>query len=313
MGGGVGLILAVGLISACSGQANDATSSSAASDAAGGSAALTAELAKGPAAGTQNVDRQVVYTGSLTIRVADAEKAADQALGFAEDVDGYVGTQDSQLEGEREVKITLRVPADEFDEVMAKAAGLGTVQKRSLDSDDVTDQVVDLEGRLENAKASTERLRELLSRAENIDNIATLEDRLTQREAEIEQILGQLEVIESEVQYATVRLTLTEKEAPTVSDDLPGPLEALRAGAVTVVNLLVVLAAGIAFLLPFVPFVLLGWFGFRAWRKRHPKPTKGPFPSRAAWPGDPLPPPPDAQGPSDDESALGTPGGSPVA
>ncbi|MCU1369181.1 MAG: lipoprotein, partial [Ilumatobacteraceae bacterium] len=273
IGGAVGLIVAVSALGACGGTGDEATSRSGSADSAGGgSAALKAELAKGPAAGTQLQDRQVVYQGSLTIRVPDAEKAADRALRFADDVDGYLGQQDSQLEGEREVKVTLRVPAEDFDDVMAKAAELGTVQARSVDSDDVTDQVVDLEGRLENAQASSERLRELLAKAENIDNIAVLEDRLTQRESEIEQISGQLEVIGNDVQFATISLTLTEKDAPAVSDDLPAPLDALRAGFVTLVSVLVVLLAAVAFALPFVPFLLVGWFGIRAWRRRHPKP-----------------------------------------
>jgi hypothetical protein len=326
VGGAVGLILAVGVLGACSGAGDESSSKTAADSASGGSAALKAELAKGPAAGTQLQDRQVVYRGKITIRVADAEKAADQALGFADDVDGYLGQQDSQLEGEREVKVTLRVPADDFDDVMAKAAKLGTVQARTVDSDDVTDQVVDLEGRLENAKASSERLRELLTKADTVETITVLEERLTQRESDIEQLSGQLEVLGNDVQYATISLTLTEKDAPAVSDDLPGPLDALRAGFVTLVSILVVVLAAVAFALPFVPFILLGWFGIRAWRKRHPKEPPPRFEPHT-WPGSPghpgsgpLPPPPTPPagpaapaGPADDESPLGATEGTPVA
>lgn len=279
-------MVAVGVLGACSGADDQSSSRSAASlDAGGGSQALAAELNDGPAIGSQTDPRRdVISNGSLTIRVSDAEEAADRALAIADDADGYVGKQDSQLEGEREVKVTLRVPSDAFDEVMAKAAKLGTVQARTVDAEDVTDQVVDLKGRLETAQASADRLRELLGTAENIQNIAALEDRLTQREAEIEQISGQVEVLQDQVAFATVKLTLTEKDAPTVSKDLPGPLESLRAGAVTVVNILAVALAALAFAVPFLPFVLLAWLGIRWWRKRHPKVDRNPFPT--------LPPPP---------------------
>jgi hypothetical protein len=298
VGGFVGLVLAASALGACSGTAGQSSKASgpAQADSGAGSATLAAELAKGPEAGTQAEDRQVVYKGSLTVRVPNAEKAADQAEGFADDADGYLAKQDSQLEGDREVAITLRVPADEFDDVMAKVAKLGTVQVRKVDSEDVTDQVVDLKGRLENARASTERLRALLQKAENVQNIAALEDRLTQREGEIEQISGQLEVIENDVRYATVSVTFTEKDEPAVSDDLPGPLQALKAGGVAFVTVVLGLLAALAFALPFLVVAGLGWFGYRRWRRSHPKPDR---PASPPWPSasPPLPPPPDATEP----------------
>lgn len=310
-------MVAVSVLGACSGVSTSDRSSnkSATMDSAGGSAQLAAELNDGPAIGTQTAPRRdVIYNGSLTIRVSDAEQAADRALALADDANGYLSKQDSQLEGDREVKVTLRVPASRFDDVMTKAAKLGTVQARTVDSEDVTDQVVDLKGRLANAQASTERLRALLAKAENVANIATLEDRLTQREAEIEQISGQIEVLQNDVTYATVRLTLTEKDAPTVSKDLPGPLESLRAGAIAVVNILVVALAAVAFAVPFLPFVLLAWFGFRWWRKRHPKAEPRPFPpATGGWPGAPAPPPPAAPPAPAPETALGATEDAPVS
>ncbi len=292
----VGLILAVSVVGGCSGTADEqskAAMDTSAESAGGSSAALARELAKGPVAGTQIEDREVVYKGSLTVRVPDAEKAADEAVGFADEAGGYLGKQDSELEGDRQVDVTIRVPAEEFDKVMTKAAALGKVQARKVDSEDVTDQVVDLEGRLENAQVSTERLRTLLAKAENVQNIVAIEDRLTQREAEIEQISGQLEVIEDEVKYATVRVTFTEKDEPAVSDDLPGPLQALKAGGVAFVTVVLGLLAALAFALPFLVVALLVWLGFRRWRRSHPKAER---PVPPPWPGatSPLPPPPDA-------------------
>lgn len=282
-----GLVVAAGLIGACSDSDSKAsqTAGDAASESGGGSAALAAELAKGPAAGTQAVDRKVIYDGSVTVRVGDAEAAADRAIAIAGDVDGFLGKQDSQLEGDRRVDVTLRVPAEDFEDVMAKVAALGKVLDRKVDSEDVTDQVVDLEGRLENARASSQRLRELLAKAENVQNIAALEDRLTQREAEIEQISGQLEVTLDKVDFATVSATFTEEDEPAVSDDLPGPVQALKAGGVAFVTVVLALLAALAFALPFLLVALVAWYGYWRWRRSRPAPAS------------PLPPPPDAPDP----------------
>lgn len=292
----VSLVLAAGVLVAARGgtteRASNKTSESALDAGGGASAELASQLNKGPAAGTQIDDREVIYKGSLTVRVEDAEAAADKALALADDAGGYLGKQDSQLEGDRQVDVTLRVPADAFDEVMAKVAKLGTVQSRTVDSEDVTDQVVDLQGRLENARASSERLRALLAKAENIENIAALEDRLTQREAEIEQISGQLEVIGNDVKYATVRATFTEKDQPQVSDDLPGPVQALKAGGVAFITVVLGLLAALAFALPFLVVAVVAWMGYRRWRRRHPK-AERPVPPPWPTPSAPRPPPPD--------------------
>jgi hypothetical protein len=307
------VVLAIGamlLVGACSGADERSSDTSAdeasAGDAGGASAARRAELNRGPAAGTQLEDRDIVYSGSITIRVRDAEDAATDAAELAGGAGGFVAAQDSQLEGDREISMTLRVPSDRFEEVADQAAELGVVQARTVDSEDVTDQVVDLEGRLENAQASAKRLRELLATAQVLDNMVVLEERLAQRESDIEQIQGQLEVLDDRVTLASLDLTLTEKAAPTVSDDLPGPLESLRAGAVAVGNLLLLLLAAVAFLVPFSPFLLGGWW---LWRRR----ARSKRAKRAAEAEALRPPPPAGwpaatvgAGPGPADSPLGT-------
>ena len=146
--------------------------------------------------------------------MTDVVKAAEQAQKLADDVDGYLAKQEADLEGDQEVTATLRVPSDDFERVMSDLADLGRVQERNVDSDDVTDQVVDLEGRLANARTSAERLRALLAKAENVPNIIAIEGELTKRETEIEQITGQLQVLQDQVHYATVTVRFTERDEP---------------------------------------------------------------------------------------------------
>ena len=287
-----GLLLVAGVLGACS-KAQDkfsnvsaeVTSSDGGGSSSGGSdAADTARLTTGAAVpkeanvGSQVAeDRDVIYTGTLTVRVTDAEQAADDARDLADAAGGYLASSDAELEGDRQVKVTLRFPAEDFDEVMADVAELGHVDGSKIDSKDVTDQVVDLQGRLENAQTSAERLRELLAEAQDVQHVIAIEDRLTQREVEIESITGQLEVLQDQVDLATVRATFTEKEQAAVSDDLPGPLAALRAGGVAVVNIGAFAVAAVAFALPFIPFALLAWWLMRRWRRnRLPAPPVQP-------------------------------------
>ncbi len=299
------VVLVVGValaLSACSGAEDQ--SSSAGDEASGAaeasaSAALRAELNRGPAAGSQLEGREIVYTGSMTLRVDDAEATSAEAARIAGEAGGFVSAQDAELQGVQEITTTVRVPADRFTEVADEISELGTVVARQVDSDDVTDQVVDLEGRLENARASADRLRELLAEANDVNHVVAIEDRLAQREADIELIAGELEVLEDQVALATLEVTLTERASPTVNDDLPGPVEALRAGAVALVNVLLVLLAVVAFLLPFTPFAVGGWWLWRRHRRRREV-------RRAAQRAE-LPPPPQwpAAAPAGADTPLG--------
>lgn len=108
---------------------------------------------------------------------------------------------------------------------------------------------------------------ELLGEAENLQNVIAIEDRLTQRETEIESLTGQLEVLGDRAALATIEVAFVERDDPAVSDDLPGPLEALRAGVVALANVTLVLAAAVAFALPFAPFAALGWYLARRVRR----------------------------------------------
>lgn len=240
-------------------------------------------------------DRQVAYTGSVTVRVDDPVDAAEEARAVADRAGGYLSRSGARLEGDQEVTLTLRIPAEAFEDVLAEVAELGEVLRRDVDSEDVTDQVVDLEGRLENARTSAERIRELLAKAEQVQNLITLEDRLTQRQTEIEALEGQLQVLGDRVALATIDVTLTEERDVEVSDDVPGPAKALRAGAVAVVNVGQVALAAAAFLLPFAPFLLLaGWLWRRAARRRRARRERL------------LPPPPPAASVGGRATPLGT-------
>ena len=54
----------------------------------------------------------------------------------------------------REARLTLKVPPDTFEPVVAGLVELGLPLKRASKAQDVTDQVVDLEGRLRTSQAS---------------------------------------------------------------------------------------------------------------------------------------------------------------
>ncbi len=247
--------------------------------------------------GTPADDREIIYTAEATVRVDDVEEASTAATTIAEEAEGYLAGQDADLEGDRSSTLTIRVPSDRFRPTLDALVDLGEVQVRSIDSTDVTDEVVDLTGRLETVRTSADRLRALLAEAGDTAQVIAIEQELAEREIEIEALEGRLRVLDDQASLATITVRYTEEDEtpPKVDEDLPGPLEALRAGWVALLTVLKVLLAVALFVLPFVPVVAAGWFVVRWIRRRRPKPEPR---SMGGWPpagsAGPLPPTPPA-------------------
>ena len=129
--------------------------------------------------------------------------------------------------------LTLRVPTDSFQEVLGELEALGKVLAQRIDTDDVTEQVVDLESRIASARRSVERVRELLDGSGDVVQLAAVERELAQREADLESLLGSQRVLDDQVALATIRLDLRQPEAVVEPDDddaLPGSSAGWRAG-----------------------------------------------------------------------------------
>lgn len=248
----------------------------------GAGAAAEAEGAGGagvtPALDLVAADRDVVRTGTMRVTVADAPVAAGEVRAIAGEVGGFVADERVQA-GDGRVTVTMRVPADAFDDVRAEVRELGDVSDEEVKARDVTAEVVDLDSRIASLRASVERLRDLLGRAGNVDQLAAVEGELAGRETELEALLGQQRVLADQVALGTLTVELGEDPPPRPSADAAGFGDGLRRGWVLMVDggRLALAAAG--FLLPFAAAALPAALAVRWWRARRvagPPPGAGP-------------------------------------
>lgn len=247
---------------------------------AAGSAATGATGATQPAASTVGIavaltpGNDVVYTGTLDVRVDDVDAAARDAQRRVAALGGYLFSQRSAAaNGAPSATLIFKLPPVSFVGAVDALASLGDEVSRNLQADDVSAQVVDLESRLRTAQASLERTRGLLERASGMNDIVTLEREVAARETTVEQLQGQLRVIRAQVAAATLTVTIGEKPeddpAPAAEPgrDLPGVLDGLKAGADALLVTLRVIGLVLATALPWVvPAAALWWVGRRVVR-----------------------------------------------
>lgn len=281
--------LVVALAAGCAGESGRDSSSESATEAPGaapadsGVAADEAASAGGGSSGESalGVDtravaaaREIVRTGSMQLSVDDAEDGATAVARIAGDAGGFVADEQARVR-DHEVDITVRVPADGFEDVRGEIAGLGDVVEQTVEAQDVTAEVVDLDSRITSLERSVERLRGLLSEAGDVGQLAMVEGELAGRETELEALQAQQRVLADQVALGTLDVHLSEDEAITLSEDTPGFMDGLRSGLVAIVYGGRIALTGLGFALPFlVPAALA--FGMYRWLRRRAAPAEQP-------------------------------------
>ncbi|GAB3911357.1 hypothetical protein GCM10029964_117050 [Kibdelosporangium lantanae] len=236
-------------------------------------------------------NRQLVQTARIQMTVPDPVAGVMAARGVATSLNGFTGQEESNGDN---ATITLRVPADKFDVAIDQLAKLpgARITAQHKQADDVTDQVVDLDARLATQRASVDRMRALLAKANSVSEVAQVESELTRREADLESMESRRATLGGQVALSTVVLQLGREIPPPA----PKPAEQ-KAGFVTgltggwgafgdmVNGLLVALGALLPFLVTLAVAGVVYLYIRRQRRKTRPKP-----------PSTPAPPPPTVQG-----------------
>jgi len=165
------------------------------------------------------VDRQVITTGWVTVKVESPLDAAREAVRITERAGGRVdGRSEYAPQGDSDggsATLTLRVPADDLTGILDDLKALGQVQEVSLNSSDVTMETQDLDARISALSASIDRLLALLATATDTDALITLETAISDRQAELESLEAQRRYLADQVAMSTITLQLvTETVVP---------------------------------------------------------------------------------------------------
>jgi hypothetical protein len=290
-----GLAVLAGLVGACSGRGDDdeagmssaesgdapevapetdsPTSGDSGDEAAGGAAEGETAAGESSALDLVAAQRDVVRTGSVWVTVDRATEAGGEVRTIAEEAGGFVADEQVRA-ADGTVTVTVRVPSDGYQDVLAEVGELGDVSEQDVQATDVTAEVVDLESRIASLRASVDRVRALLGEAGSVDQLAVVEGELTGRETELEALLGQQRVLADQVALGTLTVHLSEDEPPAPAEGAAGFTDGLRRGWVAFVDGGRILLAAAGFLLPFAVVAATVGLALRWWmRRRQPTPA----------------------------------------
>ena len=167
----------------------------------------------------------------------------------------------------------MRVPVEKLPAVLEQIRGLGRVVHEQLSSEEVTAQVVDLEARLRNSRATEERLiRVLQERTGKVGDILQVEREIARTREEMERMEAQRKNLLARVELATVAVTLVEEFQAELAPAPVGTGTRLRNAFVEGYENFVGLLLGFVFFfarngLVLAFWVFLFWLGWRIIRR----------------------------------------------
>jgi hypothetical protein len=205
-------------------------------------------------------DARIVRTGSLQLEVADVFEALAKARATVLGMDGYIGASQQYNDGEQiTASVTYRIPVDRWEDALDAFRGLGTPIEEQTDAVEVTDQIVDLEARVRNLRASETALVRHASEAARVTDLLEIEARLSEIRGQIEQLTAQQRHLEERATYATLTVTFgTEIIAVQQAAEKWDPqAEVDRAGASLLGFLQTLTTAGIWFAIVWLPILLV--------------------------------------------------------
>ena len=159
---------------------------------------------------TLQQNRVIVRTVDMGIIVPDVPRAADQVVAMAQGRGGWqVGSERSRR---HQAWLSVRVPAETLDAFVLSIRDLADhVDFETSTSQDVTDEYVDNQSRLNGLRATEERLLTFLEQSNRVEDALKVQAELTKIQLEIEAIQGRLRFLSQTSAYSLVNLTLTTK------------------------------------------------------------------------------------------------------
>ena len=228
----------------------------------------------------ESVGPMIVQTASLTILATNYDEASAAIEKLSAAHGGYVEKLDAKAQtgNARELSASLRIPTKQLDGFLADVRKLGHVEEETRSNEEVSDQYVDLQARLKSARATEQRLIELLgTRTGKLEDVLEAERELARIRGEIEGMQGQSAILVHRVNYATVQVDLSEEYRQVLGS---GPISTgtkirnaavegfsnLEGGAVALV--VFVFAVGPSLLFWLAILLVPGWFAWKRFKVR---------------------------------------------
>ncbi|WP_158578554.1 DUF4349 domain-containing protein [Spongiactinospora rosea] len=227
-------------------------------------------------------ERAIIYVSEMGVKVKDVPAASEKAKQIVTAAQGHLSKEESDSFGKRDAsaRLEFKVPPPAYPGVLARLGKeLGDRESLRQGTEDVTEEVADVESRLKSSKSALESLRALLKRADTIGEVLQVEREINEREADLESLQARQKSLAERTGMGTITLNLFgPSAAPKRTDDSSGFAAGLRSGWHGLVDFAKVVLTVVGVLVPWLILIVpltagLVYLVRRGRRRRTPPPA----------------------------------------
>ncbi|MCH9682079.1 MAG: DUF4349 domain-containing protein [Deltaproteobacteria bacterium] len=166
----------------------------------------------------QDSARHIIYTATMQVSVFNVADAMERAESLPAKYGGFIQNMSSNY-------LVIRIPSANLRSAMDDLGGLGVVDNRTLDAQDVTEEYLDIQTRIDVLESTQKQMMELLTKARTVEEALKVRQALDQITMELEVLKGRLRRLADLVSFSTLTLSLVERGphniTPSSNDPFP--------------------------------------------------------------------------------------------
>lgn len=162
----------------------------------------------------------IIRTGTMTIEVASIDPALLRARTAIAGLGGYISASEQANDGNRTIaSVTYRFPSARWEDAQAAIRDIATkVVSAKTGSSEVTGQVLDLDARISNLRATEQALQAIMAKATKIPDILEVQNQLTGVQGQIEQLSTQVAHLRDQASLATLTVLFQTPAVAVVNE-----------------------------------------------------------------------------------------------
>ena len=191
-------------------------------------------------------DKKIVKTANVSLEVKDFNLFNSAIHNSIKSFGAYTAAEQQNSSDSRiENSLTVKVPVDQFDNLVNSIGGDGiTVLSKEVSTDDVSSEVIDTKARIEAKKQLRDKYEELLKGAKTMKDILQVQSEINGLQEELEAAAGRVAYLTHSAAYSTVTIhyfqflngNTVDNTQPTFFTNIK---EAFAAGGSVIINILV--------------------------------------------------------------------------
>jgi Domain of unknown function (DUF4349)/Putative zinc-finger len=177
----------------------------------------------------------IARTASVSLTVKDFGPLEAIVKAIVQRHNGYLAglSSASPQDAARTLTATLRIPSAQLEAAIAELKQLGHVEQESQSGEEVTKEFTDREARMKNARATEERLLDVLrNHTGQVRDILATEQEIARVRGFIEQMEADQRSLQTRVDFATIELSVQEEYKASLQSAPPSTGRRLRNAAV---------------------------------------------------------------------------------